>query len=199
MTPVPIPIRRIPLHKEHIVKELIKRYEELGLIEQKDSPFRAATVLVEKKNVGGSNEITDSYRLCVDYRVLNNQIPDSAWPAPSIDHCLDAAAGSVFLSSLDFNNGYGQIPCTDSAKYALAFSPGVGFCQYTFNGMPPGAKSASSFFQQSMEKTFRGLENSILPSYFDDVNIKGTSFDNHLMNVRLILTRIRECGFTLNA
>ena len=33
MTPVAVPIRRIPLHKEEIVKELIERYLELGLIE----------------------------------------------------------------------------------------------------------------------------------------------------------------------
>ena len=68
-----------------------------------------------------STNITDHYRIYVDYPALNKQLPDSAWPAPAIDHCLDAAAGSVFLSSLDFNNGYYQIPCTDDAKYALAF------------------------------------------------------------------------------
>ena len=50
MTPVSVPIRRIPLHKEGIVKELIKQYEELGLIQGVDSPFCAATVLAEKKN-----------------------------------------------------------------------------------------------------------------------------------------------------
>ena len=63
MSPVAIPIRRIPLHKEHIAKELIDRYLELGLIEEIDSPFRAAMVLVKKKSVGDT--VTDQYRLGV--------------------------------------------------------------------------------------------------------------------------------------
>ena len=178
---------------------MLTKYKELGLIEEIDSPFRAATVLVEKKNPGGGSDVTDQYRLVVDYRVLNKFLPDSAWPAPAIDYCLDAAADSVFFSSLDFNNGYYQIPCSETAKYTLAFSPGVGFGQYTFTGMPPGVKPAASFFQQSMEKTFRGLESCILPPYFDDVNIKGYSFDDHLKKVKLVLTQIRKSGFTLNA
>ncbi len=197
VSPIAIPIRRVPLHKEEVVKELIDRYLELGLIEEIDSPFRAPMVLVEKKSVGET--VTDRYRLAVDYRALNHHIPDSAWPAPSVDHCLDSAAGSVYLSKLDFNNGYYQIPCTGSAKYALAFSPGVGFKQYTFNGMPNGAKSAASVFQQTMEKTFRGLEDCILPPYYDDVNIRGRTFESHLNHARQVLQRIRECGFTLNA
>ena len=98
MAPVAIPIRRIPIHKEHIVKELIDRYVELGLIEEIDSPFRAAMVLVEKKAVGDT--VMDPYRVAVDYRKLNEQLPDSGWPAPSIEHCLDAAAGSVYMSKL---------------------------------------------------------------------------------------------------
>ena len=133
MSPVAIPIRRIPLHKEHIAKELIDRYLELGLIEEIDSPFRAAMVLVKKKSVGDT--VTDQYRLAVDYRKLNEQIPDSGWPAPSVEHCLDAAVGSVYMSKLDFNNGYYQIPCSEAAKYALAFSPGIGFGQYTLNAL----------------------------------------------------------------
>ena len=164
--PVAVPLRRVPMHKEEIVRQLLQRYKDLGLIEEIDSPFRAATVLVEKKNPANSADITDKYRICVDYRVLNRQLPDSAWPTPAIDHCLDAAAGSKYLSSLDFNNGYYQIPCTDFAKHALAFSPGVGFGQFTFSGMPPGVKPAASYFQQSMEKTLSGLDHCMLPPYF---------------------------------
>ena len=39
----------------------------------------------------------------------------------------------------------------------------------------------------------------VLTPFFDDVNIKGYSFNDHCTNVKLVLTRIREAGFTLNA
>ena len=147
------------MHKEHIVKELLHKYENLGLIEKTDTLFQASTVLIEKKNAADSADITDRYRLCVDYRSLNSAISDSGWPTPSIEHCLDAAAGGKYLSAIDFNSGYHQIPCTDRAKEALAFSPGYGFPQYTWHVMPQGVKPASHCFQRMIKKNFCNLEH----------------------------------------
>ena len=73
--------------QQSIVKELLNYYQDLGFIEHIDSPYRAATVLVEKKNVAHSAHITDRYRLVVDYRFLNNALTDSGWPAPSPGGC----------------------------------------------------------------------------------------------------------------
>ena len=118
-----------PPHQQDNVHSLLQQYKDLGLIEHIDSPYHAATVLVEKKNVSNSSHLTDKYCSVVDYRFLNKAIKDSAWPAPSLHQCLDAAAGSKFLSSIDFSSGYHQIPCTNSTKPLLAFSPGYGFGQ----------------------------------------------------------------------
>ena len=78
--PVSIPLRRVPLHKEHIVKQLFQHNESLGLIERTDSrhSFRW------NKNGSSSIDLTYQYRLCVDYRFLNKCINDSAWSAPSL-------------------------------------------------------------------------------------------------------------------
>ena len=197
--PISTPLRRVPLHKQSIVKELLAHYKEHGLIEEIDSPYRAATLLVEKKNVSNSCHLTDRYRLVVDYRFLNSVIKDSGWPAPSLQQCLDSAAGSQFISSIDFNSGYHQIPCAEKCKPILAFSPGYGFGQWTWKVMPQGIKPASSQFQRTMEQTFADLHDSILPPFYDDVVIKGRDFSNHLSNVRKVLSRIREAGLTLNA
>ena len=116
-----MPLRRVPLHQKEIVRRLIKRYEELNLLEPIDSPFRASTVLVKKKNPANSSDITDQYRLCTDYRALNNKLINSAWPSPSIEECLDSIGNSNMFSAIDFNMGYHQIPCSDRAKQALVF------------------------------------------------------------------------------
>ena len=197
--PIADPLRRVPLQKVAIVKELLEKYEELGLIRQTDSPFRAPTVLVEKKNAADSEDITDKYRLCVDYRSLNSKLENSGWPTPSLEHCLDAAADVQYLSSIDFNSGYNQIPCTSRAQEALAFCPGYGFPQYAWEGMPMGIKPASHCFQRTMEKMLSGAEESVLPPFFDDVVIKGKSFKDHLKHVEEVLSRVERSGFTLNA
>ena len=54
--------------------------------------------------------------------------------------------------------------------------------------MPQGIKPASNHFQKTMEQTFSDLYDCILPPFFDDVVIKGTDFDAHLLNVRKLLT-----------
>ena len=199
ISPTAVPLRRVPLQHRAIVKELIDRYLELGLVKPIDSPYRAATVLVKKKDLPSCTDITDRYRLCTDYRVLNRILPSSGWPAPSLQECLDDASDSLYFSSIDFNSGYYQIPCTSQAEEALAFSPGYGFPQYTWTVMPQGIKNASGCFQRTMNITFQGLENKILPPYFDDVTIKGRTFSEHKSNVRDVLKAVRNAGFTLNA
>ena len=199
MSPISAPLRRVPIHQQEIVKELLEHYRQLGLIEPYDSPYHAATILVKKKNVAESQHVTDQYRLCVDYRFLNNSLSNSGWPAPSVSQCLDAAHGSTFISAIDFNSGYHQIPCTDHAKTAIAFSPGYGFGQWTWNLMPQGIKPASSNFQRSMDKLFYGLSDCVLPPFYDDITIKGKTFEDHKTNVCCVLQWVRDSGFTLNA
>ena len=198
-TPISMPLRRVPLHQQSIVKELLQHYKDHGLIEHIDSPYRAATVLVAKKNVSNSCDVTDRFRLVVDYRFLNPAIQDSGWPSPSLQQCLDSVRGSQYVSSIDFNSGYHQIPCADRIKPIIAFSPGYGFGQWTWNVMPQGIKPASSLFQRTMEQTFSDLSDCILPPFYDDVVIKGLDFTDHLSNVRRVLARIRQSGLTLNA
>ena len=65
--------------------------------------------------------------------------------------------------------------------------------------MPQAVKPASHCFQRTIEKNFCNLEHCILPPFYDDVIIKGETFQQHTVNVRLVLTKVRESGFTLNA
>ena len=104
--------------------------------------------------------------------VVNNQIStyflltSPGWPSPSLQQCLDATTGSTIFSSIDFISGYHQIPCTQQAKQALAFSPGFGFPQLTWSRMPQGVKPASQVFQKTMSHTFKDHEDCILPPFF---------------------------------
>ena len=192
ISPISTPLRRVPPHQQEIVKELLDHNRKLGLTEPIDSPLRAATVLIQKKNVAASSHVTDKYRLCIDYRFLNNVLPDSGWPAPSLSQCIDAVLGSAYLSAFDFSSGYHQIPCTDRAKQAIAFSPGYGFGQWTWNVMPQGIKPASHTFQRAMDKTFHDLVDCVSPPSYGDINVKGNTFDEHKDNVARVLQRVRD-------
>ena len=59
--PASTPQRHVPLHQQHIATQLLEHYKQLELIEPIDSPYRAAAVPVEKKNVAESAHVTDRY------------------------------------------------------------------------------------------------------------------------------------------
>ena len=73
-TLISIPSRQDPVHQQSIVKELLQQYNYHGLIELIVSLYRAATVLVAKKNVSNSCTVTGEFCLVVDYHLLNRQL-----------------------------------------------------------------------------------------------------------------------------
>ena len=66
--------------------------------------------------------------------------------------------------------------------------------------MPQGIKLASNTFQRTTDKIFYDLQDCVLPCFYDDINIKGNTFTEHLSNVsRVLPQRIRDSTFTLIA
>lgn len=59
---------------------------------------------------------------------------------------------------------------------------------YEFNRMPFGLKNAPSTFQRLMNYVLRDFINKICFVYIDDVIILGSSLQEHVENIRKILT-----------
>ena len=62
------------------------------------SPWASPIVLAPKKD--------GSYRLCIDYRKLNEVTVRDAYPIPRIDDTFDALHNAHFISTLDLRSGY---------------------------------------------------------------------------------------------
>ena len=54
-------------------------------------------------------------------------------------------------------------------------------------------------FNEQCKKKFKRNEHRILPPFFDDIIIKGNTFDQHLNNVDHILQNVGDANFTLDA
>ena len=68
---------------------------------------------------------------------------------------------------------------------------------YEFVVMPFGLCNAPSTFQRLMETVLRGLARDICCVYLDDILVMGTTFEEHLCNLRCVFDRLRDAGLRL--
>lgn len=95
-----------------------------------------------------------SWRMCVDYRKLNEQTIKDAYPLTRIDDNLDSLNGAEWFSSLDLDMAYHQVPLAEGDKKKTAFAtPGqewtVPVCHHAFRSM-----QCSRYISKNYRKSF---------------------------------------------
>jgi hypothetical protein len=185
--PIRQPPRRLPLGKREVVKQEVEKMLKKGVIEPSNSAWSSPVVLVTKKD--------QSIRFCIDYRRLNDVTIKDAYPLPRIDECLDALAGSKWLSSMDLNSGFWQLGMDPEDKEKTAFATCLGLYQFTV--MPFGLANAPSSFERLMEDVLRGLQWEECLLYMDDIIVRGASFEENLARLEHVFQRLLEANLKL--
>jgi hypothetical protein len=117
---------------EKYVKDLLAK----GLIEPSSSPFGAPVLFVPKPD--------GSYRMCIDYRALNDITIKDKYPLPRIDDLLDQLKGTTCYSSMDLLSGYFQMRILDEDVPKTAFTTGQAL--YQWRVLPMGLSNAPRTF-----------------------------------------------------
>lgn len=104
----------------------------------------------------------------MDYRGLNAATIKDSHPLPRVDDSLDALAGAISFSTLDFSDGYWQVEVAPE-DHEKTFTTGEGL--YQFRSMPMGLTNAPATFQRLMELVLKGLPWHICMVYLDDILI----------------------------
>jgi len=93
--------------------------EKDGVITPSDSPWNAPLLVVPKKpDINGKVK----YRVCVDFRKLNQVTVGDAFPLPNITDILDQLGKSKYYTTLDLAQGYHQVPMNPTDREKTAFS-----------------------------------------------------------------------------
>lgn len=97
------------------------------------------------------------------------------------------------FSQIDLSDAFLQVEVSENSRDLLTINTHRGL--YRYNRLPPGVKAAPGAFQQLVDTMLTGLKRTA--GYIDDVIIGGTDEADHERNLKAVLHRIQEYGFTV--
>ena len=180
------PYRIAPRWKEE-VKRQVDQLLEWGIIRPSVSPWSSSLVTVQKKDGG--------VRLCIDFRAVNECTQPDPYQMPLIDEILEVLASARFISKVDLNKGFHQIPVVESDVAKTAFCTPWG--KYEFVVMPFGLRNGPAVFQRMMDQVL-SRDRDVSVVYIDDIAIFSATWEDHCRDISRILGRLQEAGLTAN-
>ncbi|KAM1419255.1 hypothetical protein ACFXTO_022810 [Malus domestica] len=195
-----------PPMMEVVKKEIIKLLDCGVIYPISDSRWVSPVQVVPKKSgvtvVKNAEDelvptrIQTGWRVCIDYRKLNNTTRKDHFPLPFIDQMLERLAGHSFYCFLDGYSGYNQIVIAPEDQEKTTFT--CPFGTFAYRRMPFGLCNAPTTFQRCMVSIFSDFIEKIIEVFMDDFSVFGDSFDGCLENLTLILKRCMETNLVLN-
>ena len=201
------PQRRLNPHLQEVVRVEVLKLLQAGIIYPiSDSTWVSPTQVVPKKsgvttvkNEKGeelSTRLTTSWRVCIDYRRLNEVTRKDHFPLPFIDQLLERVSGNPYYCFLDGYSGYFQIEIAPEDQEKTTFT--CPFGTYAYRRMPFGLCNAPATFQRCMLSMFSDMVELIMEVYMDDITVYGGNFEECLTNLEAILQRCIEKKLVLN-
>ncbi|GJT15823.1 reverse transcriptase domain-containing protein [Tanacetum coccineum] len=199
--------RRVNPKIHDVIKKEVEKLLDAGLIYPiSDSPWVSPVHCVPKK--GGMTVVTNEenelvptrlvtgWRVCIDYRKLNEATCKDHFPLPFMDQMLERLAGNEFYCFLDGFSGYFQIPIEPKDQEKTTFTCPYG--TFAYRRMPFGLCNAPGTFQRCMMAIFHDMIEKTMEVFMDDFSVFGDSFSSCLANLDRMLKRCEDTKLALN-
>nr|GEZ52075.1 reverse transcriptase domain-containing protein [Tanacetum cinerariifolium] len=175
--------RRVNSKIHDVIKKKVEKLLDAGLIYPiSDSPWVSPVYCVPKK--GGmtvikndKNELVPTrlvtgWRVCIDYRKLNEATRKDHFPLPFMDQMLERLAGNEYYCFLDGFSGYFQIPIDPKDQEKTTFTCPYG--TFAYKCMPFGLCNAPGTFQRCMMAIFHDMIEQTMEEFdFKVIDTKG--------------------------
>ncbi|GJQ89034.1 reverse transcriptase domain-containing protein [Tanacetum coccineum] len=199
--------RRVNPKIHDVIKKEVEKLLDAGLIYPiSDSPWVSPVHCVPKK--GGftvveneQNELIPTrlvtgWRVCIDYRKLNEATRKDHFPLPFMDQMLERLAGNEYYCFLDGFSGYFQIPIDPNDQEKTTFTCPYG--TFAYRRMPFGLCNAPGTFQRCMMAIFHDMIEKTMEVFMDDFSVFGSSFSTCLTHLEKMLKRCEDTNLALN-
>ncbi|GKA21134.1 reverse transcriptase domain-containing protein [Tanacetum coccineum] len=199
--------RRVNPKIHDVIKKEVEKLLDAGLIYPiSDSPWVSPVHCVPKK--GGMTVVTNDenelvptrlvtgWRVCIDYRKLNEATRKDHFPLPFMDQMLERLAGNEYYCFLDGFSGYFQIPIDPKDQEKTTFTCPYG--TFAYRRMPFGLCNAPGTFQRCMMAIFHDMIEKTMEVFMDDFSVFGNSFSTCLSNLEKMLKRCEDTNLALN-
>ncbi|GJW79461.1 reverse transcriptase domain-containing protein [Tanacetum coccineum] len=199
--------RRVNPKIHNVIKKEVEKLLDAGLIYPiSDIPWVSPVHCIPKK--GGMTVVTNDenelvptrlvtgWRVCIDYRKLNEATRKDHFPLSFMDQMLERLAGNEFYCFLDGFSGYFQIPIDPKDQEKTTFTCPYG--TFAYRRMPFGLCNAPGTFQRCMMAIFHDMIEKTMEVFMDDFSVFGNSFSTCLTNLEKMLKRCEDTNLALN-
>ena len=173
-------------------ERVIKRWLDNKIIKEAASRFNIPLFFIAKRD--------GTARPILDARALNLQTIPDRWPIPClrslmarVSETFSSTKGEIYVSSSDIQSAFNQIRLFSEDTEKCAFS--YGDRQYQAQRMLFGLRNSPSCFAQAVSRIFKDDPEVVI--LMDDLLIISKSFDEHLLALERVFTKLRESGITL--
>ncbi|GJS48294.1 reverse transcriptase domain-containing protein [Tanacetum coccineum] len=140
--------------------------------------------------------LVTGWRVCIDYRKLNEATRKDHFPLPFMDQMLERLAGNEYYCFLDGFSGYFQIPIDPKDQEKTTFTCPYG--TFAYRRMPFGLCNAPGTFQRCMMAIFHDMIEKTMEVFMDDFSVFGDSFSTCLAHLEKMLKRCEDTNLSLN-
>jgi hypothetical protein len=167
------------------MRDKVRELEELGLMYKNTEAEWASPPLILPKPG------PDQYRMTVDLRVPNESTKPTAWPMLNLQYELHDLHGSEVFATLDFCQGYWQIPLHKDSQDCQSFITPVGV--YTPTRVLHGTRNSTQHLQSVLFFMMEDIKSNIKVK-LDDCHLHTKTEDDLLATLNIFFKKCQEHG-----
>nr|GEW99964.1 reverse transcriptase domain-containing protein [Tanacetum cinerariifolium] len=154
------------------------------------------TVIKNDENELVPTLLVIGWRVCIEYRKLNEETRKDHFPLPFMDQMLERLTGNEYYCFLDGFSGYFQIPIDPKDQEKTTFT--CPYRTFSYKRMPFGLYNAPGTFQRCMMAVFHDMIEQTIEIFMDDFSVFKNSFSTCLTNLQKMIKRCEDTKLALN-